>query len=388
MEAYTSTLERILSETQTLGILEGCATCYVGGGTPSLLGDRLIELVTHVQHCAPTIFEFSCEANPESFTAPLAASLHEAGVTRVSLGVQSLQEDELKALGRAHGVHEASRAVSCSVGLGLSTSLDLMCAIPQQTIKSWKKTLNEALSLNPQHISVYPLIIEEGTPLSHKVGSTDSHWNEPEVQAEMMELAEALLSSAGYQRYEVASYALPGHRCAHNLAYWSGIPYLGLGTGAASMMGVDVYQKLRSLFPRLPEVVEGYSRVRLTITTDRFAFACAKRFADLDFDIEFLTPAQAYLEDAMLALRTTEGLSYECVEQASTALDVCPISATATSDVLIKTLGDLEQAGLLERTLHGDWKPTHRGWLLGNELYGRIWELAPGTVVSTSTVTH
>ena len=149
----------------TAGLLDGVRTVYIGGGTPSLLGMRLVELVRSVmQWCAPE--EFTCEANPESFTSSLALQLARAGVTRISLGVQSLQEEELKAVGRIHSATQALDAICYAKDAGLDVSCDLMCGLPLQTQDSWAKSVAGLIEAGPCHVSIYPLTVEDGTPLA------------------------------------------------------------------------------------------------------------------------------------------------------------------------------------------------------------------------------
>ena len=151
------------------GALRQIRTVYVGGGTPSLAGERLVKLARRISMwCEPV--EFTCEANPESLTAELATALAEAGVTRISLGVQTLDNTELAVIGRIHDAARALEAIATVKDVGLDVSCDLMCGLPGQTMASWRHTLNGVLAAAPHHVSVYPLTLEEGTPLSRMAG--------------------------------------------------------------------------------------------------------------------------------------------------------------------------------------------------------------------------
>ena len=370
MGAYVQALVRLMRQAEAAGVLAGCQTAYVGGGTPTLLDARLAGLVTEVRACCPDVRELSCEANPDSLTDDLLAQLVDAGCTRLSVGVQSLCDDELAVLGRIHTAEQAKDRLRAAVASGLDVSCDLMCAIPRQTNESWRLTLDQAVSCGVGHVSVYPLQIEEGTPFDERYGEQEQPWNAPEVQAERMETAADVLSGAGFARYEVASYAQQGKRCAHNVAYWTALPYLGLGTGASSMLTREAYERLRGWAPQLPQAPDGIQRVRLTCTDGRHAFAGARMLADLHVDLEFLSGPQAAAEDLMLGMRLTDGVGpgllahakAELGQKLDAALDWCVAQGLAA------------------------WRgqalaPTSQGWLLGNELYGRLWDLAPGEVL-------
>ena len=371
MSAYVRALEAQMGEAESLGLLEGCETAYVGGGTPTLIGEKdLGLLVSAVRAAAPEIRELTCEANPDSLTDEVLLAVREAGATRLSIGVQSLDDAELAELGRLHDAACACERVTAAVASGLDVSVDLMCATPRQTDEGWTRTIEGVVALGVGHVSVYPLQIEEGTALDARYADDPCAWNDDGVQATRMTHAQALLEGCGYHRYEVASYSIAGKECRHNIAYWTGAPYLGLGTGASSMLDLKGYLRLREACPRLPEPPSGVVRVRLTVRTGRRELAADPRLSSLSFSLEFLTGHQAIAEDLMLGARLVAGLRPELVSQAREAFGS---RLDATLEAL---LGD----GLLvERD--GRLAPTERGWLLGNELYGALWDLAPGGVV-------
>lgn len=350
MDAYLDERLHEIERSAGLGLLWGCKTAYVGGGTPTLLGAyRLGKLIRAIRDACPQLDELSCEANPDSLHDDVLAAMTEAGATRVSVGVQSLDDDELTALGRLHTAAQAAERVRAAVRAGLDVSVDLMCAIPRQTDSSWDKTLREVVGLGVGHVSVYPLVIEEGTAFHARYGSEMMPWNDEDVQAERMERAREVLEAAGLKRYEVASYARDGKRCRHNMAYWTGVEYLGLGRGAASMVGAATYSVVRELYGWLPEPP----------TKEREAGrgASRMRFSTLDRQVEFLDAREAWAEDLMLGMRLTQGVE------------------AARMDEVPQVRDDLIARGLIRR--EGDrLAPTHDGWLLGNELFGALWELA------------
>ena len=371
IEQYVRALEERVTEASEVGLLPRCTTAYVGGGTPTMLGASLLGgLVRTLRGACPDLSELTCEANPDSLSDEVLEALRDAGATRLSIGVQSLVDEELEALGRLHDAAAAVDRVSAAVSGGLDVSADLMCATPRQTKASWQHTLEAVLSLGVGHVSVYPLQIEDGTPLARMVGEEDPLWNAPEVQASRMDQARGVLEAAGFSRYEVASYALPGKACVHNQAYWTALPYLGIGTGASSMLTREGYARLRTLCARLPELPDRIERVRLTMTSSRDEFARASGFDGLSYDIEYLDAGQAAAEDLMLGMRMSSGVNPGLLEHAKLVL-----GERQVDDAITKVVG----RGLAAWE-HGKLVPTHDGWLLGNELYGEFWGLAVGDV--------
>lgn len=442
--AYCEGLSAQVDAHGNAGELSEVETVYVGGGTPSLLGGRLVGLVDYVRaYCEPV--EFTCEANPESFTLDLAQALRAAGVTRISLGVQSLNASELKAIGRLHSAEQAMLAVAQAKAAGFSTSCDVMCGLPGQTLDTFAETLRSLVALNPDHVSVYPLQLEEGTPLARMEEAGEMEVPDEDFQAQCMDLAAEVLEEAGYERYEVASYAKPGHRCRHNIAYWTGKPYLGLGRSAASMLDVCKGECREARFIACPDVqkgegsrmrgeplspkeenllsrsdarrgeslsscpderneeglsarekglsareeglsareegllskgkalppidanlsMDGLSSVRVSSDVARI------RFKQLDdaggqFETEELSAREATAEDLMLACRMTDGISADLLVRATGIIPDDELSI-ACQQAVEKGLAVWDGGAL---------RPTHLGWLEGNELFGIFWNLA------------
>lgn len=369
---YARALAQQVGVVVEAGLLVRCQTAYLGGGTPTLLGaESLASLVGAAASCADGMGELTFEANPESLTEEVVGAARQAGATRVSLGVQSLDDGELRALGRIHDAATAREAVGLAVASGLDTSCDLMCAIPRQNDGSWAATLAGVLALGVGHVSVYPLQIEEGTALGRRYQGQDPAFDDPDIQADRMEAAGRALMGVGLSRYEVASYARPGKQCRHNKAYWTGLPYLGLGTGAAGMLALEGYERLRgTCCPQLPQVGEDVARVRLRVTTGRRELAGLADCPDgglsqLDIEVEELTLREALAEDLMLGARLTEGLDPGLVAYAREAI------GSRVDEALDQCVSE----GLLAER-EGRLAPTEHGWLLGNELYGVLWGLA------------
>ena len=362
MDRYCAALTSQIDTYGAAGELDEVETVYIGGGTPSLLGARLVSLVERVRgYCDPT--EFTCEANPESFTLELAQALREAGVTRISLGVQTLDAGELKAIGRIHSAEQAMLAIAQAKAVGFSTSCDVMCGLPGQTLESFGRTLETLMTLRPDHISVYPLQLEEGTPLARLEEQGRIAVPDEDFQAVCMDLAAEKLAGAGFERYEVASYALPGQRCRHNIAYWTGKPYLGLGRSAAGMFDIPVTSEMCNL-GTYPFYTSGAS---LSSAPQEGRM----RYRQLDdegtqFNTEHLTPREAMAEDLMLACRMTDGIPLDLLTRATSCIPETDLRAACESAVF-SGLATWDEGAL---------RPTHLGWLDGNELFGLFWGLA------------
>ncbi len=217
-------------------------TVYFGGGTPSLLPpDTLARILERLRgrFLLPPDAEVTLEANPGTVDRAYLRTVRELGVNRLSLGVQSVHPDELRLLGRRHTWEEAVAAVEAARAAGLeNVNLDLIYGLPGQSLAGWQETLKAAISLSPDHLSLYALTLEEGTPLQEQVARGALPPPDDDAAAEMYEWAEARLARAGYIHYELSNWARSErHFCRHNLTYWYNEPYLGLGAGAASWWG-------------------------------------------------------------------------------------------------------------------------------------------------------
>lgn len=241
VDAWGEALAAELAATEregTFALAPRLETLYVGGGTPSLLGPRAMDVLAGVlgraRVSAPDI-EWTAEANPESFTAELAAAWRSSGVNRVSLGVQSFHEPTLRWMGRLHGAGGAERAVGIAREAGLENlSVDLIFGLPATLGRSWSDDLDRALDLDVPHVSLYGLSVEAGTPLGRAVAEGREPAVDEERYGDEFLLAAERLGGAGYEHYEVSNFARAGLVSRHNSAYWDGRPYLGLGNGAHS----------------------------------------------------------------------------------------------------------------------------------------------------------
>ncbi len=236
-------VEAVAAEARLWSALLGrppVTTLFCGGGTPSLLPlpslERLLEALRDAFPFQPDC-ETTVEANPGTVDADYLKGLAALGVNRLSLGVQSFHDDELRALDRLHTAQEAEEAYGWARRAGFaSINLDLIYGLPAQPLGRWQATLERAIALGPDHLSLYALTVEEGTKLAYQVARGLVPPPDDDAQAEMLEWSLERMAAAGYEHYEISNWARPGHRCRHNLAYWQCRPYLGLGAGAHSCL--------------------------------------------------------------------------------------------------------------------------------------------------------
>ncbi len=293
---------------------------FVGGGTPTAMDAKLLEIL--LRAVGPLVdkrTEFTVEANPGTIDPAIAGVLASAGVNRLSLGVQSLDVDELRTLGRIHTPDEVRRATDLLRSSGISNlSVDLIYGIPGQTPDSWRQTLRGALELAPQHVSCYALSFEGGTPLSDDLLSGRVAEMSDSLQKGCWLDARRILASAGFEHYEISNFALAESRCDHNITYWKNEPYVGIGPGAASY--VNGYRTKNR--PDLPAYI-----------------AAALVGKPVPCDSERLTGRKAMAETLMLALRMTQGVAIESFKR---RFNVDPLLAFPRTFARYAELGAIE----------------------------------------------
>ena len=222
-------------------------TIFIGGGTPSVPDSGLIvEIMEHVRHAFHVAdgAEISMEANPGTVTREKLTDYRKAGINRLSFGLQSANDRELKLLGRIHTWAEFLESFTLARECGFANlNIDLMSALPGQTCESWKETLSRVTDLDPEHISAYSLIIEEGTPFASRT------LNLPDEDAEynMYEATAQILREYGFEQYEISNYAKKGRKCRHNVGYWIRQDYLGFGLGASSLYGKERFANTQDM---------------------------------------------------------------------------------------------------------------------------------------------
>ena len=230
-------------------------TVFLGGGTPSILNENQI---TRIYDALKNAFDISenaeitIEANPGTVTAEKLEAYKKCGINRISFGLQSTNNEELKLLGRIHTYEEFVESYQLARSCGFNNiNVDLISAIPKQTVKSWEETLQKVIELEPEHVSAYSLIVEEGTPFAKMYGeSCPGEKDLPSEEEERMIYyrTEELMERAGYHRYEISNYSKAGKECRHNLGYWERKEYLGIGLGAASLVDNTRFKNTDDLF--------------------------------------------------------------------------------------------------------------------------------------------
>lgn len=335
MDAYTAALLRHLEEVAPRAAGMQVDTVYFGGGTPSYLGPaRLIRILQTVQrrYDVTRDAEITLEANPDSAGDWRALrKLRRAGFNRLSLGVQSTDDELLRRIGRVHTYEQVQQAVTAARKAKLTNlSLDLIYGLPGQTMEDWQRTLADAVALGPEHLSCYGLKLEEGTPLWQQRQALTLP--DDDAQAEMYLYTVAALSEAGYGQYEISNFARAGRESRHNLKYWRMQEYAGFGPGAHSDFGGVRYGYVRDL--------DAYIAGRLVL-------AEAETDGTLARDFEYV----------MLSLRTAEGIDRRTFEN----------RYRQRFEAMERLFVQYEQAGLAQRT-EGGWRLTPRGFLVSNSI--------------------
>lgn len=335
---------------------EPLESIYIGGGTPSLLPvEELQRLLSGIHELFQIRqdAEWTTEANPGTLSATWLKTAVSGGVNRLSLGMQAAQDRLLRMLGRIHSMEEVRQSVHLARSVGIrSLNLDLMFGLPEQTFQDWQETLEIALTLSPEHLSVYGLIPEKGTPLYADLLSGRLELPDVEAEREMYEYAREKLSSAGYEQYEISNWALPGYSCRHNIGYWRQHPYLGLGVSAASMTLI-----------RKDGVGIAYLRETNTSNLSDYLARTLRGKSAVAEAVE-IRAKEARFETVMLGLRMTEGIR----ESDFSALHGVPMEACWG-----KKLQNLQEQGLLKHQ-HGRWFLTERGMDIQNAILVELME--------------
>ena len=339
LDGYTDAMCRHIKEAGKLAPGYRVDTVYFGGGTPTFFGaDGMAALLTAVRRSfdVASDAEITFEANPDSVSDKLLKRLRAEGFNRVSLGVQSDDDEMLKKLGRPHNFAQAALAVQRIRKQGFKNlSLDLMYGLPGQTLAAWEGTLRHVLGMNPEHISCYALKVEENTPMyTYKdiCGIPDD-----DTQADMYLAAVEMLRSKGYRQYEISNFAKKGLVSRHNLKYWMGGEYLGFGPGASSDFGGK----------------------RFTFAADLRGYISAIRNGgEIISEIQEIPPRERAGEYLMTRLRTTAGISREEYEK----------QYLLPFDPLEQRLERLREQHYAVHSADGRWYLTPEGFLISNSI--------------------
>ena len=317
-------------------------TVFFGGGTPTLL--PAADLARILQALRETFSltenaEISLEANPGTVDVASLKLLRQAGFNRLSLGVQSFDDQVLRGIGRIHRAAEAAQAVGMSRSAGFENiSMDLMFGLPRQSLDSWRETLTRAVSLEPDHISAYGLKLEEQTPLALLVASGQAALPAEREEEAMYDWLNEFLPQQGFSRYEISNYARPGRECRHNLKYWRYQPYRGFGVAAHSFNGIARFANTEELSRYIARIEAGESAEEFRETLDE-----PDRMAEYVF----------------LALRTTAGLS---------AMDFEVQFRRSFTDYFAVAIAELKKSGMLTNEKE-QWRLTEKGLKLSNQAF-------------------
>lgn len=327
-------------------------TVFFGGGTPSLLSveqvDRILQAIAQ-NFGINSGAEISLEANPGTVTVESLRGYGASGINRISLGAQAFQAHLLDLCGRGHGVPEIWAAVEAITQAGFANfSLDLISGLPNQTIDHWQDSLEQAMRLEPSHISVYDLIVEPGTAFFKRYQPGDRPLPSEAATVDMYLLARTTLQKAGFRHYEISNYAQPGYECRHNLVYWQNLPFYGVGMGATSY-------------------IDGKRSDRPRKLRDYLTMVASQQLPDSDR----LTLAEQLFETLMQGLRLAEGLELEML-QVKFGSDLCE----AMLEILTRReFCDWVQVGDRLQLVQP------QGWLFSDQVIERLYDLVGDTYV-------
>ncbi len=343
-------------------------TVFVGGGTPTVLSlaplRQVLDAARANFHLAPDA-EISVEANPGTVDVAYLSGLRAAGVNRLSLGAQSFDDDELHLLGRIHNAAEIAAAFRAARQAGLSNvGLDLIYGLPGQALARWQTTLQQALALLPEHLSLYSLTVEPDTPLAGRIACGDLPLPDDDLAADMYELAEKMLAQAGYLHYEISNWAKADCKlqmadgrlhnayfvCRHNMIYWHNGAYLGLGAGAHSSWAGRRWHNVLAPQAYVARAAQGSAG-----------------------DALWASPVVASVEviDQTLAMGETMMLGLRLLQEGVSLADFAARFGRSLHAVYAAELTNLQAEGLLEQ-LPDRVRLTRRGRLLGNQVFARF----------------
>jgi len=331
------------------------STLYIGGGTPTALStEALSDLIIHIFKHIKLIkdYEATIEANPETLDVEKLQTIHLSGINRISIGIQSFNNNELDFLGRIYSSEVAEHAVYLARDVGFENiGIDLIYGIPGQDMNIWRKTLEKAVSLKPKHISTYELTVEEGTMLYKYLNSRFGIQNpksritkgmpSEEKIVEMYNYAVDYLTTEGFIHYEISNFAMPGYFCRHNLNYWDRGEYIGIGLGAHSFTKGKRYCNIDNLQDYINALHKGRSQVKSS---------------------DPISEDKAISEAIFLGMRKTEGIRLDAFYDAY------------RKDILVyyqKEIKELQEAGLIEFN-GSNMKLTRKGLLLSNEVFRKF----------------
>ena len=338
-------------------------TVFLGGGTPSYLPDgdvgRILESITQSYRVGDGA-EITAECNPNDLTDAKCVELQAVGVNRISMGVQSMDNGLLAMLGRRHDSEEVIEALrSCRRAGFDNVNLDLIYGLPRQTLQQWQDTVERILEQSPEHISMYSLTLEEGTPLRHWVQQGRLPEPDPDLAADMYDLARSALRDAGYHHYEISNWCRAGRESEHNLAYWRNLEWVGVGPGAHSSLGGCRFWTVKSPREYALKAAEWVARAE---PWDRATAARIEGVPTVD-GLEVIDEETAAAETMFLGLRLLDGMDVSAASERS-GIDLMARYATE--------LAELTADGLLVWEADGRVRLREDAYLVANQAFTRF----------------
>ncbi|MCX8027100.1 MAG: radical SAM family heme chaperone HemW [Thermodesulfovibrionales bacterium] len=335
LESYLNALKKeIASKTFNK---EDVISIYFGGGTPSLLKVRhLADIISVIakHHKLTQNCEITLEANPFNLTISRLKGFRDAGINRISLGIQGVFDEDLTAIGRLHNSQSGINAIRDAKDCGFKNiSVDLLYGLPHQNTEKWLKTLETIINEHPHHISTYELTIHKQTPIYKMICNGDIRLPDDETVSEMYLKGCEFIESQGFRQYEISNFSHKGYECRHNLNYWFRLKYFGFGAGAHSFDGQKRYSNIEDI--------------------TRYVFLINNGMAAID-NCTILNPADIHRENIFLSLRTTEGMD---------------VSSLNCGDEVLKELVHED----LITVDDGRVRLTRKGMLVSNEVILRVW---------------
>ena len=296
-ERYTDALCKELEMRRDYAGMEEISTIYFGGGTPSTMPFALLQKISDTIYANYTISakpEITIECNPDDLTPEFLANLKQLPFNRISMGIQSFDDMQLKRLGRRHNAEKAQQAVANTRAAGYNNiSIDLMFALPGSTRESWQQDLETAIAIKPDHLSAYNLTYEEGTPLYRALEHGDFTELSEEENVEQFQMLIKSMKAAGYRHYEISNFAIPGRESRHNSSYWNDTTYIGCGAAAHSYNGTSREWNIADINEYIKGIESGAR----------------------NFEIEHLTEEERYNDAILTRLRTANGLPLAWMQQ-------------------------------------------------------------------------
>ena len=334
-------------------------TIFFGGGTPSYLPERHIESILNQIYKFFKINkspEITMECNPNDIYKEKLSQLLTMGVNRLSIGVQSLDNKLLTTLGRRHSSEEALSALSMARETGFNNiSLDFMYGLPTQTLLQWETTLNQIISVNPDHLSLYCLTLESGTPMEKSVALGNTPSPDQDLAADMYIMANSILAPTTYDQYEISNWSKPGFNSVHNLTYWRNTSYIGMGPGGHSYIDNKRFNNIKSpreYIKKMSQPDEFINYDKLTTSEIIYKMATTENIEAIDSKLEMS-------ETMMLGLRLSEGINEKSFNNRF---------GVSVYDTYKDTIDEAIQLGLMINE-GGTFKLTNKGNLFSNEVF-------------------